>query len=167
MTQKSLKIAFTLWLFGLAAVFIAVAFYVFRGSGGVGLEIPRPDAETLRLVQPLLAHRITPNDRETLAKFYVDFAEVVQNDSREVLKTNLEFRNCNHASCSIFFQRTGIGKRYTGIENAVDDVLANAIGGERDTDGNWSAVEIDQRTRARLAATLNGVAWAFYYGGDG
>ena len=165
MNQKSLKIAFTFWLFGLAVAFVAVAFYVFRFDAG--MAIPKPDAETLRLVQPLLAHRITPDDRKTLAKFYVEFAEVVQNDSREVLKTNLEFRNCNRASCSVFFQRTGIGQRYAGIENSVDDVLANAIGGERDTNGNWSAVEIDKNTRARLSATLSGVAWAFYHGGNG
>ena len=167
MNKKIMIVLFlVLWVLGFA-VFFSYAFQSIPNVGRGGITLKKPNAETLRLVQPLGQYPLSAADRVTLAKFYADFSAVVAADSREVLKTNLEFRNCNRASCSVFFQKTGIGQRYSGIESAVDDVLAAAIGGERDAGGEWASVEIDAATRTRLADTLDGVAWAFYYGGNG
>lgn len=93
-------------------------------------------------------------DKVRLAQFYAQLSHVVRKEP-DFLKTTGQFREYNSTSGQINFAGIAMKGKYSGLGEAVDNVISEAIGLDN--------VSLDSAKRNRLADTLAAISWEFWH----
>ena len=99
-------------------------------SPNVPVVVTEPSAEMKDIVQ-----KIIPVQEPELGKFFLEFADVIQRDDANLLKTTYQFREVNRKAGELAFQRTGLKGKYPSLGQDLNDATIKALG-DANTDLN-------------------------------
>lgn len=113
---------------------------------------PRPDAELIKLTEPLSKFSISRQDRLTISEFYYDFYIVISLDAaNKHIKTTEIFRNSYMNAGQLMFQQSGLEGKYDGLAEAIDSVIVSYLG-----------LDIVPLEHGKAAKVLCAIAWRIY-----
>jgi hypothetical protein len=103
------------------------------------------------LVAPLKGLGMETQDAAKAAKFFADFADVVERDE-SVIKTTADIREGYIRAETLMLQKTEMVGKYPGFGKAKDDVLAETLGLDR--------VSLTPEKRKEAVAAFRAMSWA-------
>jgi len=118
------------------------------------LVITEPDEPYKSYVTPIIPlikgeHAL--DDGYALARFFLDFSDVVGRDS-SILKTTNDLRELNIKAGKLMFQKTGIDGRYAGLSDAIDKAFEKAL--------TLQNVDLDDEKRQKAVKIAHAIGWA-------
>lgn len=121
----------------------------------VDVKVPIPSLpyqNAVKNITPLIIGVHSSVDRVELAKFYMDFADVIERDAEEKISNTAMFREIHMRASQLMFQQTGMQGRYIGLNGAIDKALGDSLGLEVAT--------LNGIKRAEAVKILQAIAWA-------
>jgi len=119
------------------------------GGGDPVVQVSEPTLEYKELVQPIVDLDISSKDAAMMAAFYLELANVVDEDD-SVIQSTAQFRKFNMLAGPLHFNSNLKGK-YDGLGQSIDDAIVNTIGKQ--------SAELDDDKREDLVDVLEAVAW--------
>ena len=113
------------------------------------VTVAEPSLEYKELVQPIVDLDISSKDAALLSAFYLEVADVVEEDQGSIQST-AQFRKFNMLAGPLHFNSNLKGK-YDGLGQSIDDAIVNTIGKQ--------SAELDDDKREDLVDVLEAVAW--------
>lgn len=127
-----------------AVIVVAITIWSFAPARPTPVEVPRG------AVEQALA-KASSADRARVAAFYGAVADVVERDQK-VIATVGHFRKVHANSLDLAFRGTDLPGKYVGLDSAIEDALARAIGKDD--------VALTAEKRQALVGALRGVVSA-------
>lgn len=119
-------------------------------GGGFGSEAPSPEMQSRVAGIKSLA---TGNQKAPqIAQFYLAASDVVKRDTDRITSTN-QWSYAKDSAEQLFAARTDLASAIPGLGAKVNEVLVASV-------GSPTRDPITPATRAKLAETLNAIAWA-------
>lgn len=120
------------------------------GGGDPVVQVSEPTLEYKELVQPIVDLDISSKDAAMMAAFYLELADVVDEDD-SVIQSTAQFREFNMLAGPLHFNSSLKGK-YDGLGQSIDEAIIGAIGKQ--------SVELDEGKRENLVDVIEAVAWS-------
>ena len=120
------------------------------GGGDPVVQVSEPTLEYKELVQPIVDLDISSKDAAMMAAFYLELADVVDEDDSAIQST-AQFREFNMLAGPLHFNSSLKGK-YDGLGQSIDEAIIGAIGKQ--------SVELDEGKREDLVDVIEAVAWS-------
>ena len=112
--------------------------------------VAEPSLENKELVQPIVDIDISDKDAALLSAFYLEVADVVEQDEGAIQST-AQFRQFNMLAGPLHFNSNLKGK-YDDLGQNIDNAIVNAIGKQ--------SVELDDDKREDLVDVIEAIAWS-------
>ncbi len=121
------------------------------------ISIAKPEEPYLGFVKPITPlitgkdASVIKRDSIELAKFYLDFADVLERDEN-IIKTTGHILKLNQNAGQLMFQKTGMKGKYDNLPSAIDTAFAEAL--------TLEDVSLTASKRDKAVKVSKAIAWA-------
>jgi len=116
----------------------------------VEVTVVEPPIELKTLVDPVIQIDIKSEDADLLSCFYLEMADVINDDS-VFLQNTEQFRTFNITAGKLYFS-TKLKDKYENLGESIDKIIIQSIGVEN--------VPLDTSKRKKLVDVLKAIAWS-------
>lgn len=107
---------------------------------------PKPKPSPSPVVEPSLemqnlVQKIVPISEPELVYYFTEFADVLSRDSDQIT-TTWKLREVNQKAGQLMFQKTGFTGKYPSLQNDLNQITIQALGGENGDLNKPKAIEL-------------------------